>query len=214
MNIRDAGMFPEGPLPENIAYPRTDSVMSLLETRCRTYQGFAEIEQARGFLTPTAPLHLPKSQEMVRILLLRGIEEALEANSSGTEDHYLEEMIDALNFWLAILVLDPKLSRGPLADSFIFGWMEATARPTEPVHHRDLVWDVLLTMNGVLEKLRNRPWQRNAQSTYYDGIPEIQEFAKQLGLTMCLVFKRDWEMFVRFYLAKDNVLQFRLRSLY
>lgn len=213
MNIRDKNMWPDE-LPSTVCCPGSDSVLTLLSIRAKTYQGFAEIEQSKGFLTPTALLHLPKSQEMVRILMLRGIEECLEAAVSGTRDHYREEMIDALNFWMSIFILDNRVDLHAIANMFMTGWMTPRVNLNVEYSQRDLLWEILLSMNSVLEKLRNRPWQHNAQSTYYDGTPEVINFAGALGNAMSLVFGGDWDSFARFFIAKDNVLQFRLRTLY
>lgn len=214
MNIRDKGMWVEE-VPEALRQPTPDAIETLLILRRETYRGFAEIEQSKGFLTPTALLHLPKTQEMVRILFLRGIEESLEAYTSASRDHYLEEMIDAINFWLAVFVLDDRYALPVTAEYFQRGWfMYSGTRTKEAINHQDIVWSILMTMNGVLEKLRNRPWQHNAQSTYFDGAEALGNFAHVLGLNYARVFNGDWNEFVQYYLAKDNVLQFRLRSLY
>lgn len=219
MKVTDLGIWPEQ-IPENLREESAPAWSTLLTIRRRTYQDFAALESSRGFLTPQISLDSTKGQEMVRILLLRGIEELMEAVDSLTTEHYLEEHIDALNFFMVVSIIDPSIEVDDpaLSHSFHRGWMESSAMMKREYlsrdHHRDFVWTILLSMNGILQKLRNRPWQQNTQSTYFDGLGALSNFNRVLGLSMSMLFRGSWDDFVHYFLAKDNVLQFRLRTKY
>ena len=68
--------------------------------------------------------------------------------------------------------------------------------------------------NDLLSKLRNRSWQRQAQSVYFDGMPQLEHVMFELGCLVAGAFDSEWDEFVALYISKDNVLQHRLETKY
>lgn len=203
----------------------------LFELRIQSYVGFAQLEEFQGFLRPQQSLSTTWGQEMVRILFARGIEEMLESRDSNDKFHFQEEMIDALNYLMAIPVLDPLYNNVALnlhaacENGFREGidwcklsddtWSWDTVYKTYREAGTRAIYGILDPANDMLEKLRNRAWQNSPQSTYFDGWPFVARF---LRAVVCEISKTafwgDWKTFVEFFVAKDKVLQFRLRSKY
>lgn len=200
------------------------SVAHLLDLRESTYRGFTELEKDKGFLTPTARFSMPRGQEMIRILLFRCFEELTETQDKVLDPmHFLEEVIDALNYAWALCVLDP--SECPKAPFVHALHAELSAIPDGTMapnlesltemqgRSRALITTLFLAATDLLALLRNRAWQHQAQSLYWDGFPMLVEFEKTVTRELASFFL-SWEHFYKFYVAKDMVLQFRIKSKY
>lgn len=185
----------------------------LLGMRQKTMAGFAELECRQGIVRYPVSLASKPGQEMVRLFLMRSVEEVLEALDSVSEDHHLEELIDALNYMLIIPMLE-----GP--NRFIVHhWLELCAegwslgRDQSDHGQKVDLHQYLQTAAPLLERLRNRAWQWTAQDTYFNGWAELRTFIR-LGVANLTREFPDWETFRSFFIRKDAVLQFRLQSRY
>ena len=239
MNIND--QWPDE-LPRDVKRNSLVAWDYLLSLRLRSYRGFAQVEMEgnKGFLRPSADLATSLGQEMVRVLFARGMEELIEAMDAEDTDHVLEELIDSLNYFLAIPLLAAGTELGDSQVTVLGYTAQVCYDAFDSLHVETGVGipdlnaatsgkgipevDVLspggivglLTSAGtMLEKLRNRGWQNSPQSLYFDGYPSIAGFIRYLIRMYCgTAFKGDWEHFAKFFIAKDKVLQFRLRSMY
>lgn len=183
----------------------------LLDRRQSTYRGFTSIESQKGFLRPEASLNTSNGQEMVRILLFRVLEEIGESFDSVDPDHVKEEAVDAVNYLLAIPALDPRsLNRDRLIPVLMTAVQTATW--DRPYDHKQIGETVLL-FSRIGDTLRNRAWMENAQDTYFSGALYLQDV---IGLVMSQLMGvcSNFDEFCRIYIAKDEVLNFRLRSKY
>lgn len=183
----------------------------LLKRRRSTYQGFAVIEeQGGGILSPQLSLATARGQEAIRVLVMRVLEELMEAEESTEAEHFEEELIDALNYAWVLLIGDPtfKVVENESVTRFLsYSW-----------RNREFGDDVttcdLFRASGeLLETLRNRAWQHNAQSLYFDGWPVLVSFVLRVSRYVFSRFK-DWPSFWKMFLAKDEVLKFRLSTSY
>src|SRR5688500_14386714 len=105
-------------------------------------------------------------------------------------------------------MLSPTFLIVPLAKLVLEGW-------DMRCQYHDL-WetqDYLEKMYPVLESLRNRSWQNQAQDSYYGGYLMLQPFIREVVAMVCSNFE-DLAEFVSFFVRKDMVLQFRLRTNY
>ncbi len=200
-----------------------ETFMLFLEMRQAAYRGFASIEQDKGLLQPTASLNTPKGQEMIRMLMFRTIEECVESLMSEDPEHRLEELADAYNYLWSILILDP--DRLNIAET---GIMLHKAF-TDPVAATNLTWqpgqvgkslethdigEIATWLAGdVGDVLRNRAWMQNPQDMYFAGLQVLRLSICRVSYRMYQAFP-TWADFARMYIAKDAVLQFRLRSKY
>lgn len=215
MNIRDDGMWvntQDIPLELQIGTPK--GWRHVLKHRTETFRGFAAVEEKNGLLHPEMKVNSSGAQDVIRLFLMRGLEEAIEARDSIERDHFYEEMIDSFNFLSSIFIMDPELPLEAFSQALYRGWRD---EEKDVSYFFDMNHHIVMTLvhaGPLLEKLRNRSWQQNAQSTYFDGIPQLIEFAQWVGGSFCVAFNHDWEQFIQYYLSKDNVLQFRLRSMY
>lgn len=215
MNIKDEAMWPME-LPGSVSVPGDFSFVYMLDIRAHTYRGFAEIEEGKGILRPRMSLASSIGQEAFRILFARGLEELWEAKYSQESAHRLEELIDSLNFVWSLLIIDPE--HPPITDlsrDLYHAWQRGRDRISngQIPDIEDSILCVFDAAGFVLEKLRNRAWQNNTQSLYFDGWHELRRFVS-IHFEEISTWFSSWDEFVRYFLAKDNVLQFRLRTNY
>lgn len=62
--------------------------------------------------------------------------------------------------------------------------------------------------------LRNRSWMNNSQDAYFTGKPKLIELLCELTQLVYQHSFRNFDEFAKYFVAKDRVLQFRLRSKY
>ena len=206
MNIHD--FYPVN-LEEKVAANSIAAWRHFLERREVRFAAYLNVEGRRGFLKVPTSLTTSEGQEMVRILFARAIEELLEAREAQTPSHRREELIDSLNYFLSISLLEGSIFPG-VTEALWRGWAFNAVEPTlnQPPFDQFLS-HVLSDIFPFLDKLRNRAWQRNAQSLYFDGWSNLLAF--YAGLSDGLKpFFGTWTSFAKFYIAKDEVLKFRL----
>lgn len=209
MNIRDYW----DKLPKEV-YRNTPELWNyLLDLRAITYKGFASIEAEKGLLKPVGSLNSAMGQEMARMLLFRILEEMGESHDSIDPDHIKEEAIDAVNYLLSLHAIDPDVvSRERLipalmsaADDVDRGWHFSLSATD--------IGETTIDFSRIGDLLRNRAWMNNAQDTYFSGPYQL---IRTIQVTMSKLIHTcaDFDDFVRFYVTKNDVLMFRLRSNY
>lgn len=187
----------------------------VIKTRKATFTGFAELETNRGFIRPCASINSSQGQEMCRILFFRAIEEVCESIESWEDDHRKEELIDAFNYILSASMLDPNLfPENELHDLLVDGF--ATVFPemfNSKINMTALGMISYRLAKEIPEHFRNRAWMNQAQDLYFAGKADMR---KALVDVLAHIFRgfENLHDFLKFYLAKDCVLQFRLRSHY
>lgn len=201
-NIRDFWPLEASPLTREVW-------ADLLELRYQTFTGFATLEQDQGIVRPTVNLSTAVGQETLRLLAFRVIEELGEAHLSIDKDHYYEELIDAFNYLLSLTLLEGKVKPELLVQLEV-------STPVIGKHPSRMNFSTIgycaVELGGKLgDYLRNRPWMHHAQSTYFDG--DLVVLIKTTMETILSLFP-DESTFYKYYVAKDSVLQFRLRSKY
>ncbi len=206
MNIRDFW-----PTQKELFYPDAITWGNILDRREKTFLGFLEVEKEKGFLKPSS-IHLPQTQDMVRILLFRTLEEFSEAIMAEDMKHHKEEIIDALNFLYSIYFLDTSY----LERESVMGMLLDFSR------EKFFMWDKLDIMDlGNLtyycgqfgDYLRNRSWMNQPQDLYFNGSAELLMLFRKITVIAFSAFE-SFDDFYRYYVAKDEVLQFRIRSKY
>ena len=70
---------------------------------------------------------------------------------------------------------------------------------------------ILKAFSPLLEKLRNRAWQTGAQHPYFMGTRQIRNAILVLWTETMACFDSP-EQFLQMYLAKADVLNFRLQT--
>lgn len=191
-------------------------VITMMQARKATFIGFQTIEREKGLLNADVSIHSPKGQEMIRILLFRGLEETVEAFCSTSRNHVLEELIDAFNYFSSI--------------PFLNGWgqeEEILKRMSAKFFHRfdvvesfkgaplkvDAVGFIAVSTGKFTDRLRNRAWMNHSQDAYLDAWKEYEEMLDKI-LSYILPCFLSFSEFAAFFMAKDEVLQFRLRTMY
>lgn len=185
--------------------------------RWKTFSGFAEREASRGFVNPAVSFRTSHGQEIIRILAMRVLEEIGEAYESSDEDHFLEELIDAFNYLLSMhMYFQPTPEE-------LQGFLVHTARESlgkrynlNEKKRRPLLLNQLgeatYHLGALLgDQLRNRAWMMHTQNHYFDG--DLTHILYPVYLLIFSYFK-DFKHFASYFIAKDHVLQFRLRSNY
>lgn len=188
----------------------------LLEMRHQTFLGFANIEQAKGFVAPKASFSTSRGQEMLRILLFRVIEECVESFQSTERTHLLEEAIDALNYLLSAAMLDPRVfTPESLSNLCHSSWNQVQLQMLwkSRLTTEDLGLISISLSGDLTDSFRNRAWMNNSQAIQFEG-NEIMAIALKAVMIKLFSLFTDWSEFYRFYIAKDMVLQFRLNTSY
>jgi hypothetical protein len=205
MDIKD--YWPLNPPPENTVEAWNEMVAMRLET----WQGFNQREAKEGFLKIGTPINTKQGQEMIRIIAYRVLEELAESFDSTDSDHAYEELIDAFNYLLGIFLMGKSVA--PHLPRFLQEVSEESFSGTTSLHitlrHLGEATVILGVQMGDL--LRNRAWMQQAQSTYFDG--DLSGILRPLFSLIFRLFP-SFGAFWSYYVAKDAVLQFRLRSNY
>lgn len=202
MNVRDQGMWPLGSIP----YDHTDPVAwhTILVRREATFLGFCEREARKGLVSLPVSLNTPRGQDIVRLYAFRALEEYNEALEAHDHDHVLEELIDSFNYWISLYFLEGK------------DWPIARDWPVYFGNIRPNLTDLgsmTARITSTMDLFRNRSWMENSQDIYFGGYGQLTQ---AIGYAVNLIAScfPDWNTFWSFFIAKDNVLQFRLRTNY
>jgi len=207
MNIRDYWPIST----EELSIPTWEKMLTM---RLQTFQGFANIEKDRGFIQPKIHIHTSQGQEVIRMLCFRFLEEVGEAFESGEDDHYYEELIDAFNYIVSILLLAGEVPTDLAAKltSVCIVLQSETARSMEKdLTPASIGWMTISLGAKLGDSLRNRAWMNNSQNTFVDL--DLFEFLLPIFSFIICLFP-DFKTFYSYFVAKDSVLQFRLRSKY
>lgn len=182
----------------------------MMSRRSERSKGFSKVEAEKGFLTLGHPFSSTRGQEILRICLYRLIEEWAESFMAQDRKHILEEQIDAFNYLATITLLEDP-------DALEWGAMifhsAAKARWADDERIPYTTHHLVLECGKIGDILRNRSWMHNAQDIYFGGRYELHACLKRIA-QMIMSYFPTWEEFWRFYIAKDEVLAFRIRSNY
>lgn len=207
------------PTEKELTFPSDQALWeNLIDRRIKTTMAFFELEKHKGLIIPGTHIHTSKGQEMVRLLMFRVLEESAESVLSTSVEHLREEAIDAFNYLLSIMILDqqtfPKSRLIEVMINLVKMVNESESSPWgEPLTPSDLGQFTLLFGGHLADTLRNRSWMNNAQDPYFSGVNALLETLIKVGGRLLTVFP-VFGMFVEYYVAKDNVLQFRIKSNY
>lgn len=185
-----------------------ESWRELLDLREKTFAGFMEREAVLEY----GSLSSKVTQDHVRILMARCLEEYVEALDAETEPHVLEELIDSLNYLWSIALVDNRFYEWFRANTLHPLSILSAIHYGQPVRSDHLAL-VALSLLRVTDLFRNRSWMNNAQDTHFAGYDAL--YTALIAGTQLIVSQfTDWNEFYRYFVAKDAVLQFRLRSNY
>lgn len=215
-NIRDKTIWPITDAPS----PSLSVFADMVRMRYATFKGFCDLEKDKGFLHIGTPLETSKGQEMLRILLFRTIEEYAEALESSSADHRKEELIDCFNYLLGARMIEvdspdhPLLQDEGISSVLYNAWITAKegngfSYPPSTL----MLGQISQCLGQVGDMLRNRSWMNHAQDMYFTGRPSLDTAVAIVSIAIFASFK-NFEEFWRFFVAKDNVLLFRLRTKY
>lgn len=207
MNIRD--YWPTFPEVKEVG----PAVNSMLNLRRDTYTGFARIESEKGFLKPHCSIHTSQGQEMVRLLCFRVLEEIAESIEASDPDHVKEEAVDAMNYLLAILVLDPEAFSPERYNVLLTEAVQDIRQWGQKLSTEDLGRITYNFGSKLGDFLRNRSWMNNTQDPYFSGFDVMETLITETA-KLLIATSESFDEFYRYYVAKDSVLQFRLKSKY
>lgn len=191
---------------------------NILTRRQSTFMGFINRESEKGIIVIPASLASPKGQDSARLLFFRSLEEYVEASSASSNTHVLEEIIDAINYALSCLFIEQTEHQ---LDSLSVLLHERSEQMFSVSHRaggrvRPIEFDVGRVagfLARLTEQFRNRSWMEQAQDVIYDGHQAYTDTITKVVLYYLGHF-HTWESFHQLYVAKDEVLKFRLRSAY
>ncbi len=176
----------------------------ILALRRETFMGFLKIEESHGVTHNPRPLAIftRKGQEEVRGLLFRSLEEFWESADSNTPEHEKEELIDAINYLMATCFYLPENYPKELL-KVLPGKRPLVTLPALPS-----VLDILMRTLEV--SFRARPWQETLQSEFKTH----EYYGMLLAFLGYIVSRFTQREFLEYFIAKNAVLEFRIRSHY
>jgi len=192
----------------------------LFTRRSLTFRDFCQLESRHGLLTVDTPLTSSKGQDSYRLLVYRFEEELYESLAAFEKAHVLEEAIDAINYLWAIPLIEAPFSfgevtkfQGMVMNTLInnLSFLEDGSGPRDlNTGHILKIMDLLFLEMSPL--LRNRAWMNNTQQTDF----AYRRLAVTIGEISWIILGvfRNWPEFWEYFIAKDEVLQFRLKSGY
>lgn len=192
---------------------------TMIELRDATFTGFAALEVEKGFVKPSVNFSTSHGQEMFKIMLFRVIEECAESIQGNDETHRKEEAIDALNYLLSAIMLDRDLFPVDTIAGYLF---EAAYKTFVSYPHFMLNRPLEISDLGLIsykigaelaDTFRNRAWMSNPQAIYFEGMDTVEKTFNLICVRLMQCFS-TWQEFQMYYLAKDAVLQFRLKTKY
>jgi hypothetical protein len=201
------------------AKPNIEEVWSsLLSRREATFRGFAELEENNGLIKPKVNINTAKGQELHRLMLFRVLEELSESYESIDPMHRREEAIDAFNYLLSFMMLDPlAFSRTDLVanlNSLSYRVFDQDPLLLDQPLTLPILGQLTYSIAGrVPDFFRNRAWMNNPQHPYFEGHALVLAIFAETSCAIFSIFP-DWDTFYRLFVAKDEVLQFRLRTRY
>lgn len=188
----------------------------LFSLRKQTFHDFCALEVSRGGIDPAYELYTTQGQNNARQLFARMMEEMFESDEADSEPHRLEELIDALNFGLAIVFLGDWYDdlSFEAREIFLYNINLYARYPTlGSSTFPEQLYLLGQKFSPFLARLRNRTWQHGAQQPYFGGNKELIEAMTTLVNVVRGEFSST-KKFLEYYIAKDKVLQYRIRSKY
>lgn len=196
----------------------------MLEYREVVFDGFYKLEVAQGTAPEVRSLSTTQGQDAIRNYLFRTLEEIGESILSHDRPHLLEELIDAVNYYLSVMMFDP-VSIDPnrlhvvLEEVLSQNWFSKDAHLKGHVVFSDVdrtyfLGKATLQCSVISDYLRNRSWMRQAQANQFAGADEMFNFLRFFMTCMILPYFCNLDEFYSYYMAKNDVLKFRLDSNY
>lgn len=187
----------------------------LMLHRSNTAWGFYELEKGHGALVVGVPLSDSAAQDSLRLLLYRTMEEVMESVDADSIDHAREEAIDAINYLLGMVVVEKRWENLPVQNQNVLVAALTNMSPNFVGIRLDED-DVARINRAIFSRfspfLRNRAWTAQTQHFFFDYGEFYQMVVEVVGVLMETF--ESMHQFWQYFLAKDAVLQFRLRSQY
>ena len=208
VNINDFWMNKEDVPELNIK-----TIRELIWLRQKVAKGFYQLEYEKGHYPMNPSLSLPKGQDYARLLAFRVLEELSESFDSRDRAHKLEELIDAANYLLNLLMFDNNIVHENQAASILHEVCELQVWGAYSLDTEALGLITVSLSGKLADTFRNRSWMVNSQANSYQG-KEVLIYTVIGTLSYILSEFDSWEEFYQYYRAKNEVLRFRLESKY
>ena len=203
MNIQDS---------EDLKNVEVDALEFLLDSQRELVEKYKVIE---GMPDPPMDINTKETQIWVKDFLWRVTEElmeAYEAYSDGDNEHYLEELSDALHFYLEVFIL---IDHYPRFDDVLLETMISRAPDDISDSIGDLMLLVVYHMGLAANFLRNKKWKQTQVFVDKDRFYEELDlgFYDLIDLLIVSGIGCKYDL-LNLYYKKFQVNQFRQRSRY
>lgn len=195
MNIND--------INDDIKVPK-NIWLSIFKHQMKLAQKYSEIEGMGDLLeTLDNNINTIKGQKWIKDFAWRVTEELAEAQEAydiGHDDHFHEELIDALHFLVELTIISGHVNYKPQVQKYI--------------KYESNLWDVVYELGLMCNCLKNKPWKQSHMLT------DKAKFTMHLNrawvnfiTTLYALNLKDEDIF-KIYFKKNRVNQFRIRSKY
>ena len=197
MNIND--------VTEEIAMPvkAGDAWREIFKKQMSLAEKYKDIENMGDLLdTLDNNINTAKGQKWIKDFAWRTTEElaeAYEALEGGHEDHFKEELIDALHFLTEMTIIAGYVNFKPT--SF------ASTTKVGP-------WDVIYQLGLMCNTLKNKPWKQTQMLTDRNVFQKHLNLAWNNMYTLLRQEVGDYKEIFKYYFKKHKVNEFRQRSKY
>jgi len=186
--------------------------------------GFYDLEVEQGTAAKVRSLSTTQGQDTIRNYLFRTLEEIGESILSIDRAHLLEELIDAFNYYLWVMMFDPVAidpNRLFVVLEEVLGqdWFSKDANLKGHIVHSTVdrtyfLGKATLKCSVISDYLRNRSWMKQSQANQFAGADEMFDFLRFFMTRLILPYFCNLDEFYSYYMAKNDVLKFRLDSNY
>lgn len=208
-------------LKQMVVPPTQDFLQDIWVLQSELMKDYKEIEKWE--VEYPLNMNLKKSQLLVKDVIARGIEElaeAYEAIEDGDEANFLEELGDALHFFVEILVLC-NISPGNVK-AFFHGYLKEEFTDSSVETYSKFVglqldrtfWTVTFRMNLARNALRNKPWKQT-EMMYNKELFESELLIGFIEFLLAFTIKAgSVKKLYEIYYKKNQINRFRIRSKY
>jgi len=185
----------------------------LLDRQHELVEKYKEIE---GMPDLPMDINTKETQIWIKDFLWRVTEELMEAYEAllkGNIDHYLEELSDALHFYIELYIL---LDYKPyyMNDNFLIGAVKAV-KDFKRDNKKGRIFEIIYRLGLVGNLLRNKKWKQTQVFVDYKRVTEQVDygFIELIGLFIESGIEDKYGL-LNLYYKKFQVNQFRQRSKY
>jgi len=200
--------------------PSENKLDDIFQKQASLMNKYHEIEKQNGFPVFKAPVNLHGAQAQAKIKdfawrITEEVGEALEALAKEEDEHFKEELADALHFLTEMSILigyKPEKTLEEMFKESILGNCESETDQLNEVYFRAGIF--IMELGKAMNCLKNKPWKTSQMITDVDYLFKCLAKTWEVFIDLCDVGGLGADSLYDLYFRKNKVNQFRQRSGY